>query len=383
MNEQDTPTPGTEVTPTGRHAAAVRLDEGHVIGEGGLPERFTNPGLPHHVPRMSDLHEAAARRAEKQVAAMFGLSIIGTLLFVVLYFAVDINATVFIPGVGTTSASNAALGLTLALSLLGIGLGAVHWAKTLMPDTEVVEERHPMRASDESRQRVVDEVIGGGKSSQITRRPLIKYTLGGALGLFAVPIALQVGGSLGPMPQKALSLTWWNGGPSGPGQEPTFKPLRLMRDPENTPIRATDVTLGSVFHVMPEGLLPDPVTHEGGAKDLLEEKAKAAVLLMRLDPKQIQSPKELDWGYEGIVAYSKICTHVGCPVGLYEQQTHHLLCPCHQSTFDVTQDCKVIFGPARRPLPQLKITVDDEGYLVSAQPFQQAIGPSFWERNSS
>ncbi|GMA89080.1 hypothetical protein GCM10025868_43300 [Angustibacter aerolatus] len=95
---------------------------------------------------------------------------------------------------------------------------------------------------------------------------------------------------------------------------------------------------------MPEGIDKVP--------DRLEQRAKAAVLLMRLDPADIKSQKELAWGYEGIVAYSKICTHVGCPVGLYEQQTHHLLCPCHQSTFDVTDDCKVIFGPAHRNLPQ-------------------------------
>ena len=76
----------------------------------------------------------------------------------------------------------------------------------------------------------------------------------------------------------------------------------------------------------------------------------------------------------------RICTHVGCPVGLYEQQTHHLLCPCHQSTFDVTRDCEVIFGPAKRPLPQLKITVDDEGYLVAPQGFAEPVGPSYWER---
>jgi ubiquinol-cytochrome c reductase iron-sulfur subunit len=249
-----------------------------------------------------------------------------------------------------------------------------------MPDEEIVEERHTLRATDESRDRVVDEMKGGGASSQITRRPLIKYTLGGALGLFAVPLVLQVAGSLGPMPQNSLSQTFWNGGPSGPGQDPTFVPLRLMRDPENTPIKAQDVTIGAVFHVMPEGLLPNPVTGEGGTPNLLEEKAKAAVLLMRLDEDDIQSQKQKDWGYHGIVAYSKICTHVGCPVGLYEQQTHHLLCPCHQSTFDVTQDAKVIFGPAKRPLPQLQITVDDEGYLVSAAPFQEAVGPSFWER---
>ncbi len=380
MNEQDPHTPGTEVTPTGSHGEAVRLDEGHVVGTGGLPDRFTNPGLPHHVPRMADLDESAAKRAEKQVAALFGVSILATLLFIVLYFALDVDQTVFIPGIGSTSATNAGLGVTLAFSLLGIGLGAVHWAKTLMPDEEVVEERHPLRAADADRDEVVRVITEEGGKSQIGRRPLLKMTMGGALGLFAVPLVLQVGGSLGELPQKSLSLTWWNGGPSGPGEEPTFKPMRLMKDPENEPIKAADVTIGSVYHVMPDGLLPNPETGEGGAEHLLEEKAKAAVLLMRLDPAQIQSQKELDWGYEGIVAYSKICTHVGCPVGLYEQQTHHLLCPCHQSTFDVTQDCKVIFGPAKRPLPQLKITVDDEGYLVSAQPFREAVGPSFWER---
>jgi ubiquinol-cytochrome c reductase iron-sulfur subunit len=115
----------------------------------------------------------------------------------------------------------------------------------------------------------------------------------------------------------------------------------------------------------------------------LEDKGKAAVLLTRLDPADIKVKQERDWGHDGIVAYSKICTHVGCPVGLYEQQTHHLLCPCHQSTFDVTQDCKVIFGPAHRPLPQLKITVDSEGYLVADAPFREAVGPSFFERGSA
>jgi ubiquinol-cytochrome c reductase iron-sulfur subunit len=379
MNDQDTTHPGSEVAST-EHGTAVRLDQGHVVGDGGLPERFTNPGLPEHVERMADLDDAAARRAEKQVATLFGISIIGTLAFIVCYFAIGLETTIFVPGIGETSASNFALGVTMALGLLGIGFGAVHWAKTLMPDEEIVEERHPMRAADESRDRVVEVLKEGGASSQITRRPMIKYTLGGALGLFAVPLVLQVAGSLGPMPQNSLSQTFWNGGPSGPGQNPTFTPLRLMRDPENTPIKAEDVTIGSVFHVMPQGLLPDPITGDGGTPNLLEEKAKAAVLLMRLDENIIESQKQRDWGYHGIVAYSKICTHVGCPVGLYEQTTHHLLCPCHQSTFDVTQDAKVIFGPAKRPLPQLQITVDDEGYLVSAAPFQEAVGPSFWER---
>ena len=372
MNEHQ-PT-AAEVAPASDFGRdAVRLDQGHVEGHGGIPVTFTNPGLPPHVPRTTDLSEAAAKRAEKQVAALFGLSILGTILFIVAYFALDISEVTYIPGIGEMGRQHLLLGLGLAMALLGIGLGAVHWAKTLMPDEEVVEMRHEMRSSDSARADVVRTLQEGGEAAQLNRRPLIKYTLGGAMSLFAVPLLLPVLGGLGPMPQKSLSLTFWNGGPSGPGEEPAFKPMRLMRDPENTPIKASDVTIGSVFHVLPEGLLD--LEH-----GVLEEKGKAAVLLMRLNPKDIKSQKELDWGHEGIVAYSKICTHVGCPVGLYEQQTHHLLCPCHQSTFDVTDDCKVIFGPAKRALPQLKITVDDAGYLVSEKPFAEAVGPSFWER---
>ena len=341
-------------------STTVRLDQGHIEGTGHLPARFEDPGMPPHIPRAADLDELAAKRAEKQVAAFFGISMLGTLVFLVAYFAIPMEAQVFLPGIGKANVSNIVLGVSLALGMLGIGIGAIHWAKTLMPDTEVVEERHPLRSGDEARRGFVSTMLNGGTEAQLDRRPLIKYSLGGALGLFALPMVLQVAGSMGPLPGDALSKTPWKKGD------------RLVRDPEHTPIKATDVTLGSVFHVLPESIKD--------SKHVLEDKAKAAVLLMRLEPEIIQVAKERDWGFEGIVAYSKICTHVGCPVGLYEQQTHHLLCPCHQSTFDVTQDCKVIFGPAKRPLPQLKITVDDEGYLVADAPFREAVGPSFWER---
>jgi len=102
---------------------------------------------------------------------------------------------------------------------------------------------------------------------------------------------------------------------------------------------------------------------------------------MRMEPEELtQTAERASWSYDGIVAYSKVCTHVGCPVALYEQQTHHLLCPCHQSQFDVTEHAKVIFGPAARPLPQLPIAVDDEGYLIAQSDFHEPVGPSFWER---
>ena len=353
---------------------AVPLD-GDVVGSGGLPARFEDPGMPPHQPRMSDLDEEGAKRAERQVATLFGISILGTLAFLVAYFTVPVSSRMFFPGLGSVSTSNLLLGLTMALSLLGIGAGAVHWAKALMPDEEIVEERHPMPSAPEDRARFGEIMSGGAEDSGLSRRPLLKYAMGGALGLFALPMVVQVVGSLGPLdrPWRRFEHTLWDG-EEGPDGTRTFTRPRLVRDPQNTPIRPEDVTIGSAYHIQPDGLFDLEPHYQ------LEAKAKSSVLLMRLHPDDFVSDKARDWGYEGIVAYSKICTHVGCPVGLYEQHTHHLLCPCHQSTFDVTDDCKVIFGPAKRPLPQLKITVDEEGYLVADQPFEEPVGPSYWER---
>ena len=337
----------------------------------GLPATFENPGLPPHVHRAADDDPRAAKRAERQVAALFTLSILGTLGFIVSYFAVPNDTTVFIPFIGKTILLNILLGVTLAVSLLGIGFGAVHWAKTLMSDEEVIEERHPIASSDEDRAKAVGILNAGAEQAQLKRRPILKATGATAMGLFALPLGVQLAGSMGN-PTKALEEskeTIWDVPKGG-------KPIRLVRDVERTPIKASDVAIGSVFHILPETIKD--------SKHVLADKAKAAVLLMRLHPSAFANDslgeKAKSWGYEGIVAYSKICTHVGCPVGLYEQQTHHLLCPCHQSTFDVTRDCNVIFGPAKRALPQLKITVDDEGYLVAPQGFVEPVGPSYWER---
>lgn len=245
------------------------------------------------------------------------------------YFAIDLGEGA---DIATIRLQNALLGVGTAFAMLGIGTGIVHWAKALMPDHEVSEERHAIR-TEEDRQaavRIVDDIVD---ETGIKRRPLIRNTLLGAVALAPLP-ALAIFGDLGPRPDKKLSHTMW-----APVEG---KLKRLTRDPDGTPIKASDVTLGSAFHVIPEGLNE---LHEGK----LNEKAKAVVLLMRLDPASLNpSEGREDWGYNGIVAYSKICTHVGCPVALYEQQTHHLLCPCHQSTFDLTQECKVIFGPASR-----------------------------------
>ncbi|MDO5629853.1 MAG: Rieske 2Fe-2S domain-containing protein [Mobilicoccus sp.] len=380
MNDNGTTGSGSDETyvaaPDGREVEGHASAREHRSSELVQSDRFENPGLPPHVLRHADVDEKAAKRAERQVLALFTISILGTLGFLVAYFALEVNTIVPIPLLGGTDLQHIVLGLCMAASLLGIGLGAVHWAKTLMPDTEVVEERHPIRASDEDRTGLVTTLREEGlRDSQLGRRPMIGVLGATAVGIFALPPVVQALGGLGPMPGRQLHHTFWQTG------------MRLCRDPQMTPIRADEVTLGSVFHVLPEGIdgpkqhaQPGEVFEHDEDLSFMERKAKAAVLLMRLDPNDFVSTKARDWGHEGIVAYNKICTHAGCPVGLYEQQTHHLLCPCHQSTFDVTQDCKVVFGPAKRPLPQLKITVDDEGYLVAAQPFIEPVGPSFWSR---
>ena len=315
-----------------------------------------DPGIEPHRVRMTDKSEKHARNAEKQVAGMFLISIVGAIIAVWGYMAFPI-----IDGDLSATRNNALwMGLGMALSLLGIGFGAVHWAKTLMPDNEVSEPRHQARSSDEARAAAVEIIKLADGETGFTRRKLIRRTMYGALAFLPIP-AVVIFGDLGPVVGDTLKHTMWKAG------------TRLAKDPTGIPIKSSEVTIGSVFHVIPEGLAE--LEHHK-----LEEKAKAAVLLVRVSPDELNvSPERAGWNYDGIVAYSKICTHVGCPVALYEQHTHHLLCPCHQSTFDLANECKVVFGPAARPLPQLPITVDAEGYLIAQSDFLEPVGPTFWD----
>ncbi|MEN9714759.1 MAG: hypothetical protein RJA35_226 [Actinomycetota bacterium] len=319
-------------------------------------DKIADPGLEPHRVRMTDKSKKHEKTAARQVAAWFLISIIGSIAAIVFYFVFPLSSDL-----GTVRNNTFFVGASIALGMLAIGFGAVHWAKTLMPDAEVAEARHQTRGSEEVRARAVEIVNLANSESGFSRRKLIRRSLYGALALFPLPgLVLFKDMTTNANPTETLRHTMWKAG------------MRLTTDPTGTPIKAADLTLGSVFHVIPEGL--------NELEDKLEQKAKAAVLLVRLDPADIKSQKEADWGYDGIVAYSKICTHVGCPVALYEQHTHHLLCPCHQSTFDITNDCEVIFGPASHALPQLPITVDAEGYLVAKSDFHEPVGPSFWER---
>ncbi|WP_407317544.1 Rieske 2Fe-2S domain-containing protein [Isoptericola halotolerans] len=346
MSENQNPNTGQEVTSASATA----------------PDRFEDPGVPAHKQRLTDTNPHATKRNERIIALIFGISCLGAIASVVSYFAVRPDGTT-----EGTRLSTVLLGVTMAISLLGIGIAAIHWAKSLMSDHEHVDERHDLASSPEVRAVAVQHLADGVEDSGIARRGVLKGAAVSALALFpltfAVPLISSVGGD---WDVSKFRHTIWD------------RNKRLAYDPSGRLIKAADLTVGSVAHVIPEASQEEMQSHEW-----ITEKAKAVVLLVRLNPEDLrsdQSPEGETWSYDGIVAYSKICTHVGCPVALYEQQTHHLLCPCHQSTFDMADGAKVVFGPANRPLPQLPITVDDEGYLMAQHDFVEPVGPSYWER---
>ena len=276
-------------------------------------------------------------------------------------------------------ASNVSLGLSLGGALLFIGIGIIQWARKLMADEEISELRHPAGSSEEDKAVTLAAWNQGVDESGIMRRPLVRNSLLGAVGLLAAPAVVMLR-DLGPLPQDTEDAA------AGTGLHHTVwkKGMRVVRDVVGTPIKASDVEVGDLFNAEPEAIYP---TQENGLPPLegtalQDAKVKAAIVMLRMDPNDIVSPETRNWSVEGIVAYSKICTHVGCPISLNERTTHHLLCPCHQSTFDLADSGKVVFGPAGRHLPQLPLGVDDEGYLISLSDFPEPVGPSFWERNT-
>ncbi|WP_354639764.1 ubiquinol-cytochrome c reductase iron-sulfur subunit [Kitasatospora camelliae] len=337
---------------------------GHEVASHDDP--FADPGLPAHEPRRTDIDERAAQRAERQVSLLFIVSMLATAGFIASYVIFPIDKIVTIWPLGEVSALNFSLGMTLGVALFCIGAGAVHWARTLMSDHELPAERHPIEADDEVRNDVIEQFRTGAAESGFGRRKMLRNTLIGSMAL--VPLSgVVLLRDLGPLPGKSLEHTGWS-------KASKTDPIPLVNMNTNKPMKAEDIVVGSLTFAKPEGLEED-------AHDFQVQIAKDALMLVRIQPEDLKDAKSAELGFEGILAYSKICTHVGCPISLYEQQTHHALCPCHQSTFDLADGARVIFGPAGHPLPQLKITVDDEGFLVATGDFDEPVGPSYWERS--
>ena len=258
-------------------------------------------------------------------------------------------AALALAGVYVAGGQPQAEGALLGVSLGGIGVGLILWARSLSSEGAVVAERG--RLSDPEREAAVEERLEDSVEGP-GRRSVLKlfWAAGGALALAAVfPVR-----SLGPAPGRALLTTAWRPG------------ARLV-DQDGRPVRVETLPVGGTLTAFPQGA---------------SEAADAQVVVVRVEEDLLQPrPGRETWTPEGYVAYSKICPHVGCPVGLYQADTHELLCPCHQSTFDVLDGARPSFGPATRSLPQLPLEIDRDGFLTAQADFDEPVGPGFWNRD--
>lgn len=240
-------------------------------------------------------------------------------------------------------------GVFLCIALGGLGAGFIAWGLGLMPQEQVTDRREPEPSPDKVRAATAAEIERTQEA--LTSRRTLAGLLFGALAAFGLVMLFPIR-SLGPGPGRSLFHTKWTAGTH-------------VVDSLGRRIRAGAMSTESVITVFPEGFLGSP---------------ESQALLIRVDPALLRLPPgRADWAPEGYVAYSKFCTHAGCPVGLYRAELHQLLCPCHQSTFDVLTAAAPIFGPTTRALPQLPLRVDADGYLRAGGDFSAPVGPGFWE----
>jgi ubiquinol-cytochrome c reductase iron-sulfur subunit len=304
---------------------------------------MSTPDLPRREPaaEASDRTDAWRRQRERQDRAARHAAVA---------FAVATLAALALVAVYITGGQTQIEGLLLAIAFGGIGTGIGIWVKRIVGPQEIVEERYPMR-SDEVHRDAFEEVYveAMGEAAPGGRRRFLLRLLtaaGASLGL-ALLLPLR---SLGPGPRNELFYTSWGQG-------------KRLLTPEGRPLRASDIVPDQVVTVFPEGAV--------GSAD-------SQAVLVGLRDGAFDRGSFAAETVDGMVVYSKICTHAGCPVGLYRARAGELLCPCHQSTFDVNRGAVVLSGPAGRPLPQLPIGTDDQGYLVALGDFTEPVGPSFW-----
>ncbi len=239
-------------------------------------------------------------------------------------------------------------GILLAVVLGGIGIGLVVWSHDLMPVPTRTEARHPVVSDPATRDALVQALVTDG---DVGRRRFLVRLLVGAGASLAAALAIPVL-SLGPAPGRSLFQTAWRRG------------SRLV-DVDGLPVSIDSLETGTIVTVFPAGAV--------GSAD-------SQTVLVRVDPALLRLPgAAADWAPEGCVAYSKVCTHAGCPVGLYREVSHQLICPCHQSTFDVLRGAIPTSGPAARPLPQLPIRLESDGTFTALSDFPEPVGPSFWD----
>jgi quinol---cytochrome c reductase iron-sulfur subunit len=321
----------------------------------------------HYAPRFPVRGSRAEKRVERTIAFFFLLAGAAATVFVIAFgwwpwkYEMGNHASKYFTPI---------LGLSLALVLFGIGAAVITFAKKLLPEEVSVQERHNGGSPTDERRLTGATLLNMADETGISRRPLLKGAIALGLAPVAVVPVVAIGGLINdPHDEDMFHKTGFAPGENG-------EKIRLIRENE-TPIRPEEISVGGQITVFPG--IPQGTTNEHADSPTL------LIHLRQQDADELRGnlgrvAVNKDAMYGNYVAYSKICTHAGCPASLYEQQTNRLLCPCHQSQFLITDNARPVFGPATRRLPMLPITVDSEGFFVARGDYPEAVGPAFWER---
>ncbi|WP_306359354.1 ubiquinol-cytochrome c reductase iron-sulfur subunit [Nocardia sp. CC227C] len=375
----DHPTPQTDLTE--EQLDALSRDELVELGT-----KMDGVDVAYRAPRWPVPGTRAEKRAERQVAMWFGISALSAvaLIGVFLFWPWSYKSRND-EGNAAYSLYTPLVGLSLGIAVLAIGIAVVLIRKKFIPAEISIQDRHDGKSSETNRRTLAAELQDALDTSTLARRKMITRTAGLGAGLLGIgALFVFVGGMVkNPWAKGDKSPLWVSGWtPDYPGQT-----VYLRRDTGRIDdivlVRPEDLDAGSM-----ETVFPWKEEWRGDAHETLQSLRgiRNSVMLIRLRTadaeKAIKRKGQESFNYGDYFAYSKICTHLGCPTSLFEQQTNRILCPCHQSQFSATEWGKPVFGPAARALPQLPITVNSEGYLVANGDFIEPLGPAFWERRS-
>jgi ubiquinol-cytochrome c reductase iron-sulfur subunit len=289
-------------------------------------------------------------------------------------------------------------GLTFGLSILAIGIGAVLYQKKFIPEEISIQDRHDGASPEIQRKTVAANLTDALETSTIKRRKLIGLSLGIGLGAFGLGTLVAFAGGLIKNPWKPVVQTadgkkavLWTSGWTPRFKGETIYLARSTGLPGESPfvrMRPEDIDAGGMETVFPWRESDGDGTNVESHQLLTEISmgVRNPVMLIRIKPNDIsrvvKRKGQESFNFGDLFAFTKVCSHLGCPSSLYEQQSYRILCPCHQSQFDALHYARPIFGPAARALAQLPITIDQDGYLVANGDFIEPVGPAFWERKT-
>ena len=315
------------------------------------------------------------RGAVVVISAVSGLAFLGSFLFWPFEYVAPGE-----PGYSLYALYTPIVGFTFGLSVLAVGIGVIAYIKKFFPDEVSVQQRHDGASDDVARLTITSQLVKAGKDTDIARRKVIVRAAGGAAGVLGLGLGIAAVAPLVRDPWKggddaALWVTPWK-----PVNGETVYLRRDTGDPHDISlVRPEDQDPGSMETVFPFRE-SDRDDEEAQIRSIRASDAPVMLIRLRPDQQVVHRNGQEDFNYGDYYAFSKICSHLGCPASLYELQTNRILCPCHQSQFLATEYARPIFCSATRPLAQLPMTVNDEGHLVAKGDFAEPVGPAFWER---